>query len=89
MRVYIETYGCSSNTADAEMMAGLLKKSGFDVVDNPENPKEKKFAVAEIVGDKSRYLSEIEIKQLYNLFEEKKTMATLIKEWRLPLRAEE
>lgn len=29
MRVYIETYGCSANQAESEIMAGILKKAGF------------------------------------------------------------
>jgi len=32
MKVYIETYGCSANKSDSEIMAGLLKKNGFDIV---------------------------------------------------------
>lgn len=32
MKVYIETYGCSANVNDSEIMAGLLGKSGHSVV---------------------------------------------------------
>jgi threonylcarbamoyladenosine tRNA methylthiotransferase CDKAL1 len=31
MKIYIETYGCSSNQADSEMMAGLLSERGYDI----------------------------------------------------------
>jgi threonylcarbamoyladenosine tRNA methylthiotransferase CDKAL1 len=36
MKVYMESYGCSANQADGEMMLGLLKNYGFDIVDSPE-----------------------------------------------------
>lgn len=31
-KVAIFTYGCSANTADSEIMAGLLQEKGFEVV---------------------------------------------------------
>lgn len=33
-KVWIETYGCSASVADSEMIAGLLKNSGHEVVNN-------------------------------------------------------
>ncbi len=36
VKIYIESYGCSANLNDAEIMAGLLEKSGFLIVTNPE-----------------------------------------------------
>lgn len=33
-KVFIETYGCSLNQSDSELMAGLLKKAGFDIADS-------------------------------------------------------
>jgi MiaB-like tRNA modifying enzyme len=35
-RIYIETAGCSLNRSDSEVMAGLLKKAGFDIARNAE-----------------------------------------------------
>lgn len=32
MKVFIETYGCSANVNDSEIMAGLLNKSGHQIV---------------------------------------------------------
>ncbi len=32
--VYIETYGCSANQNNSEIMAGLLKKSGYEITVN-------------------------------------------------------
>ena len=32
--IKIEVYGCSASQAEAEIMAGLLKQSGFNIVDN-------------------------------------------------------
>ena len=34
--VYVETYGCSNNQAESQMMKGLLEKSGFRITDNEE-----------------------------------------------------
>jgi threonylcarbamoyladenosine tRNA methylthiotransferase CDKAL1 len=34
-RVYIETYGCTFNASDAEVMAGLLERAGYHVIDSP------------------------------------------------------
>lgn len=34
--VYIETYGCSANEADSQIMAGLLKKDGYAIADSIE-----------------------------------------------------
>ena len=34
-KIYIETYGCSFNTADAENMAGVLAESGYRLIDDP------------------------------------------------------
>ena len=35
--VYIESYGCSNSQAEAEIMAGLLEKGGFEIVSNEKN----------------------------------------------------
>lgn len=37
MNVYIETYGCASNQSDSEIMAGLLSRSGFSIVNDIKN----------------------------------------------------
>jgi MiaB-like tRNA modifying enzyme len=37
MKVYMEVYGCSANVADFEIMVGLLRKSGFQLVRNPKD----------------------------------------------------
>jgi MiaB-like tRNA modifying enzyme len=36
-KIYIETYGCSANLSDAEMMAGLLKENGFIIAGSPDD----------------------------------------------------
>jgi MiaB-like tRNA modifying enzyme len=36
-KVYIETYGCSENINESEIMAGLLERSGFEIVKNEKN----------------------------------------------------
>ena len=36
-KIYIETYGCSLNQSDSEVMAGLLKENGFfEITDDIE-----------------------------------------------------
>lgn len=35
-KVYVEVYGCSANVADAEIMLGLLKSRGYEIIDDPE-----------------------------------------------------
>src|SRR5919202_2201148 len=35
-KVWIETYGCSANTSDSEMIAGLLKSSGYELAADEE-----------------------------------------------------
>jgi MiaB-like tRNA modifying enzyme len=34
VKIFIETYGCSYNQADTEIMAGILKCKGYDIVDS-------------------------------------------------------
>jgi threonylcarbamoyladenosine tRNA methylthiotransferase CDKAL1 len=36
-RVYVETYGCSFNVSDGEVMAGLLERDGFEIVSSPDS----------------------------------------------------
>ncbi|MBR9682358.1 MAG: tRNA (N(6)-L-threonylcarbamoyladenosine(37)-C(2))-methylthiotransferase [Candidatus Aenigmarchaeota archaeon] len=36
-RVYIETYGCSANQSQSEVIAGLLTKYGYNIVDSESN----------------------------------------------------
>jgi tRNA-2-methylthio-N6-dimethylallyladenosine synthase len=35
-RVFLETFGCQMNVADAELMAGVLERAGMELVDSPE-----------------------------------------------------
>ncbi|WP_048152371.1 tRNA (N(6)-L-threonylcarbamoyladenosine(37)-C(2))-methylthiotransferase [Palaeococcus ferrophilus] len=36
MRVHVETYGCTRNKADAEIMEALLVRAGYELVEAPE-----------------------------------------------------
>ena len=36
MKVYIDSYGCTFNKADAQIMAGVLLENEIDVVDSIE-----------------------------------------------------
>jgi len=35
-RICIETFGCSFNASDSEVMAGLLQQAGYEMVESPE-----------------------------------------------------
>jgi len=35
-RIFIKTFGCAHNVSDSELMAGLLRKQQFELVDEPE-----------------------------------------------------
>jgi MiaB/RimO family radical SAM methylthiotransferase len=37
MNIYIDTYGCTFNQADSEIMAGLLLEEGYRLVNTPED----------------------------------------------------
>jgi MiaB-like tRNA modifying enzyme len=37
MRVYVETYGCTANRVDAEIMMGLAEAAGHEIVETPES----------------------------------------------------
>lgn len=37
MSIYIETFGCTFNQADSQIMAGLLQEKGWKIVSSPEN----------------------------------------------------
>ena len=37
MNIYIETFGCTFNQADSEIMAGLLQREGNEMVDEVDD----------------------------------------------------
>jgi len=37
VRVYVESYGCTRNRADGEIMEAILVRAGYELVENPEN----------------------------------------------------
>jgi tRNA-2-methylthio-N6-dimethylallyladenosine synthase len=36
-RVFLETYGCQMNVADSELMAGVLERAGYQLIDRPDD----------------------------------------------------
>lgn len=39
MKVHVETYGCTRNKADAEIMEALLVRAGYELAETPESAK--------------------------------------------------
>ncbi len=37
IKIWIESYGCSANLADAEIISGMLRKNGYAITHDPEN----------------------------------------------------
>ena len=37
MKVYIDSYGCTFNKADGQIMAGVLNENDIDLVDNVDD----------------------------------------------------
>ncbi|MDD5416715.1 MAG: threonylcarbamoyladenosine tRNA methylthiotransferase, partial [Candidatus Aenigmarchaeota archaeon] len=37
MNIFIETYGCSANMHESEIMGGILQKAGFEIVNDIDN----------------------------------------------------
>ena len=35
-RIYIETYGCANNMAESQIMAGILTRNNFEIINNIE-----------------------------------------------------
>ncbi len=35
-KIYVETFGCSFNQADSQIMKGILSKNGYQIVDSPQ-----------------------------------------------------
>ena len=52
-RVFVRTFGCSSNTADAEIMRGCLVQAGFELAENAENAENADVLVFNTCGVKS------------------------------------
>ena len=64
MKVYMESYGCSVNQADGEMMLGLLKKNGFEIV-NSVNESDINIINTCIVKTPTENRMRYRIKKLY------------------------
>ncbi len=70
-KVYMETYGCSANQSHSEVMLGLLKKAGFEIV---THPKDADLIVINtcIVKEPTEKRMIYRLKTLQNSFPEKK-----------------
>ncbi len=72
--IYIETYGCSNNRAESEMMRGLLSRSGCGFTDNPEIAE---LVIVNTCIVKNKTISKIKyrIQKLYKKFGNKLIIA--------------
>ncbi|MEM0359316.1 MAG: tRNA (N(6)-L-threonylcarbamoyladenosine(37)-C(2))-methylthiotransferase [Candidatus Hadarchaeales archaeon] len=61
MRVYLETYGCTANRGDGEILAGLLKEAGHEVVEGWEGAEVLLLNTCVVKGEtKKRMLRRME-----------------------------
>ncbi|MBW3012114.1 tRNA (N(6)-L-threonylcarbamoyladenosine(37)-C(2))-methylthiotransferase [Candidatus Woesearchaeota archaeon] len=63
-RIYFQTHGCTNNFAESEIMAGLLKKAGFDIVSNRDNADIIVLNICTVKGEKTALDSIEEVKKL-------------------------
>ena len=62
IRVSIETFGCTYNKADSQIMAGVLAKNGMELVDNVEDADviiAKVYANGRAVDDSVAYVFDV------------------------------
>ncbi len=73
--IYIETYGCSANSAESQAIAGLLSRAGHEIVKNPDNAD---MIIVNTCSVKATTVNKIlfRIKELAARYPEKKLFAT-------------
>lgn len=52
-KIYFQTHGCSANQSESEIMAGLLEKSGFEIVSNLDDSDIVILNVCTVKGDET------------------------------------
>jgi len=52
-KIHFETQGCSANAAETEMMQGLLKKAGYDIVANSNESDVDVVNICTVKGNKT------------------------------------
>tara|TARA_Y100000294_G_C8562669_1_gene339633 strand:- start:237 stop:1547 length:1311 start_codon:yes stop_codon:yes gene_type:complete len=50
-KIYLQTHGCSANFSESEVMTGILKKSGFEIVHSPENSDTNIINICTVKGN--------------------------------------
>ncbi|MBS3080130.1 tRNA (N(6)-L-threonylcarbamoyladenosine(37)-C(2))-methylthiotransferase [Candidatus Pacearchaeota archaeon] len=72
---YIQTYGCSANQNNSEILAGLLNQEGHKLIDNPEQAD---FIILNTCAVKEKTESKIKrrIQDLYKKYPNKKMIIT-------------
>jgi MiaB-like tRNA modifying enzyme len=68
-KVYIQTQGCSANTAESELMMGLLQEAGYKIVDDLEYSDVNVINICTVKGN---YTALREIKKLAEHYPDKK-----------------
>jgi MiaB-like tRNA modifying enzyme len=63
-RIAFQTHGCSNNFSESEIMAGLLKKSGFKIVDSKQDADIIILNICTVKGNKTAFDAISELKKL-------------------------
>jgi threonylcarbamoyladenosine tRNA methylthiotransferase CDKAL1 len=63
-KIAIVTQGCTNNVSESEAMGGILKKSGFDIVDNPEEAEIIILNICTVKGNKNALDTIADLKKL-------------------------
>jgi MiaB-like tRNA modifying enzyme len=72
-KIYIQTHGCSANFSESEMIAGILNKSGFQIVDDIELSDVNIINICTVKGNK---VALKEIQALTEHYPDKKLIVT-------------
>ncbi|MCK4522485.1 MAG: tRNA (N(6)-L-threonylcarbamoyladenosine(37)-C(2))-methylthiotransferase [Nanoarchaeota archaeon] len=68
-KIYFKTMGCSINFSESEIMQGILKEKGFEIIDMPDNADVIVVNICTVKGD---FTAVREIKKLKQKFQYKK-----------------
>lgn len=77
--IFIKTFGCQMNVRDSEVISGLLKKSGFGIIDSPEKADVVIFNTCSVrKGAEDRVFSQVGIIEKLGVKSKKKKIIGLV-----------